>query len=195
MENIAVSITPSLMLEYLYCPRFIYYMEVLHIKQQEDKRFKVKIGREIHRQKSLENRDYKRKKIGVVEKLTEQPLYSDKWHIHGIVDEILILDDGTAAPLDYKFAEYKERVYNTYRMQLTMYGMMINDKMGYEVKRGYLVYTRSKSHIEEVEIGQKERDEVLKYTDEILNIIQAGIFPKVKGVKRKCIDCCYRNLC
>jgi CRISPR-associated exonuclease Cas4 len=183
MENMSVSITPSLMLEYLYCPRFVYYMEVLHIKQQEDKRMKVKRGREVHKRKSLENRDYKRKKIGVVEKLVEQPLYSDKWHIHGIVDEILILYDGTAAPLDYKFAEYKDKVYKT------------NDKMGYDVNHGYLVYTRSKSHIEEIEIGQKEKDEVLKYTDEILNIIQTGIFPKVKGVKRKCIDCCYRNLC
>ena len=50
------------MIEFLYCKRFIYYMKCLGIKQYEDKRYKVEKGRELHRKKENENKDYLRKK-------------------------------------------------------------------------------------------------------------------------------------
>ena len=71
MENIKTSITPSLVIEYLYCPRFIYFMKVLEISQNEGSRYKVQKGRDIHTYKSLTNIEYKRKKIGVV--ITDNP--------------------------------------------------------------------------------------------------------------------------
>jgi len=37
--------------------------------------------------------------------------------IHGIVDEVLTLSDGTMAPLDYKYAEYHDTVFRTQRYQ------------------------------------------------------------------------------
>ena len=40
-----LSITPSIVIEYLYCPRFIYFMKILNISQNEDRRFKVTKGR------------------------------------------------------------------------------------------------------------------------------------------------------
>jgi CRISPR-associated exonuclease Cas4 len=43
-------------------------------------------------------------------------------HIKGIVDEILFLEDGTAAPFEYKYAEYKDK---TYKYQLVLHSMMI----------------------------------------------------------------------
>ena len=49
-------ITPSDMIEFLYCKRFIYYMKCLGIKQYEDKRYKVEKGRELHRKKENENK-------------------------------------------------------------------------------------------------------------------------------------------
>src|SRR6056297_369183 len=98
-ENI--SLTPSIVMEYLYCPRFIYYMLYLKISQKEENRYKVQIGRNIHKKKTRINKDYLRKKIGVKEKLLDKKIFSEKHKIHGIVDEILFLDDGTAAPLDY----------------------------------------------------------------------------------------------
>jgi len=33
----------------------------------------------------------------------------------GILDEVLFLDENTAAPLDYKFPEYKNKLFKTYR--------------------------------------------------------------------------------
>ena len=36
-----IMITPSEVIEHIYCPRFTYYMNVLNIPQFEDRRFKV----------------------------------------------------------------------------------------------------------------------------------------------------------
>jgi CRISPR-associated exonuclease Cas4 len=58
-----VYVTASVLLEYLFCPRFIYFMNCLCIDQNEDKRFNVLKGREVHEGKVRANIDYLRKII------------------------------------------------------------------------------------------------------------------------------------
>ncbi|RZB36876.1 MAG: CRISPR-associated exonuclease Cas4 [Desulfobacteraceae bacterium Eth-SRB2] len=108
------SITASQMLEYLYCPRFTYFEYVMDIPQNEGQRFKVKKGRNIHEKVRKTNPEYLRKKIGGIDRKSDVYLAS---HLgtRGIVYEVLFLDDNTAAPLDYKFAEYKNKLFKTYR--------------------------------------------------------------------------------
>ena len=189
------SVTPSLMLEYLFCPRFVYFMEVQNIPQNEDSRFKVLEGRIVHKKKMLQNRDYLRARIGVIDKKIDQLLYASSERIHGIVDEILFLKDGTAAPLDYKYAEYKEKIFKTYKTQLAMYALMIRENFQTEVNRAYLVFTRSRNHIEEIPLTIKDFDKIRQYVDGILSIIDKGYFPKKTSTISKCYDCCYRNIC
>ena len=85
-------ITPSDMIEFLYCKRFIYYMKSLYIPQFEGNRFKVQKGRAIHERKENENKQYLRKKLGVVDKKIDVDLYSKTFKIKGIVDEVLTLE-------------------------------------------------------------------------------------------------------
>ena len=152
--QVKFSITPSIVLEYLYCPRFIYFMEVLGIPQNEETRYKVMEGRNIHRIKALTNVDYKRKKLNVIKKEVNQEMYSVKYQIHGKVDEILFMEDGSASPLDYKYALYKDKIYRTYKIQSAMYALMIMDNYNVKVTKGYLVYTRSKNHLVEISLWQ-----------------------------------------
>ena len=46
--------------------------------------------------------------------------------MRGIVDEVLFLDDGTAAPLDFKYAEYKDWTFKNYRIGLQVVGFWAN---------------------------------------------------------------------
>lgn len=193
--NAGISITPSLVIEYLYCPRFIYFMEVLKIDQNEDKRYKVTKGREIHHYKSLTNVEYRRKKLGVEKKLIEEELFSSKYRIHGKVDEVLFLSDGTASPLDYKYAKYKGRIFKTYKIQSIMYGLLIKENYNVKVNKGFIVYTRSNNHIEEILYKEKDVNSTIKIIDEICDIIKFNFFPKSTSIKRRCLDCCYRNIC
>ncbi|MBN1798029.1 MAG: CRISPR-associated protein Cas4 [Spirochaetales bacterium] len=193
--EVKLSITPSTVLEYLYCPRFIYFMEVLDIPQNEETRYKVMEGRNVHKIKALSNAEYKRKKINVIKKEINQEMYSNTYNIHGIVDEILFISDGTAAPLDYKFAQFKDKIFKTYRIQSAMYALMIKDNYGVQVNKGYLVYTRSKNHVEELIFTDDDFNSVKEIVQNIIDIVTKNIFPKRTRVRIRCSDCCYRNIC
>ncbi len=169
-----ILLTPSEIIAHLYCPRFTYFMIAMNISEYEEKRFKVMMGREVHKDKTQINKDYLRKRIGVTDKEIEVYLSSERLHIRGIVDEVLTLNDGTMVPLDYKFAEYKEREYKTCKIQSIAYGMLISENYSKPVKKGFVVYTRSKNKLVEIEFTPKDIDIFHKIIEEMLLIIQKG---------------------
>ena len=188
------SLTASQMLEYLYCPRFIYFENVLDIPENQGKRFKVQKGRIVHEKVRKTNSEYLRKKIGVKEKKSDVYLASPLG-IRGIVDEVLFLNDDMAAPLDYKFAEYKKKMFKTYRFQLVFYAQLIKDNFHIPVKKGFIIYTRSKNKLVEIDIKDKDFIELEKIINNMANIINNCRYPKPTSVKRRCPDCCYKNIC
>jgi CRISPR-associated exonuclease Cas4 len=190
-----VFVTASVLLEYLFCPHFIYFMNCLAIDQNEDKRFKVLKGREVHEGKERFNVDYLRKRIGCIDKEIGVHMASEKYHIKGIVDEVLTLSDGTMAPLDYKYAEYRETVFRTQRYQSVFYGLLIRENYGKEVRKGYICYVRSKNYLKEIEIGDRDFNELRSMISEIIDITQKGYYPGGTKHVAQCIDCCYRNIC
>jgi len=188
-------ITVSDLIEYLYCPRFIYYMHCLAIPQREERLTKVKKGRELHEAKKKTNLNYLRRRYGVQDKKVNVYLSSPKLGIRGFVDEVLFLEDGSVAPLDYKFAKYREELYRTHKYQSVVYGLMMEEAFNKSVKRGFIVYTRSANKLVLVDINEKNRREAHRIIREILNIIQSETYPEVKQNKNKCLDCTYRRLC
>ena len=170
-------------------------MLVQNIPQNEQSRYKVNKGRDIHKYRSLTNKDYLRKKLNVVDKEVEQMLYSDKYHIHGKVDEILFLENGEGTVLDYKYAEYKEKIYSTYKMQSVCYALLVQENYNVPVKKGYIVYTRSKNKVVEIEYMPKDFDNLKQIIEDILKIIEKSYFPKKTKISERCIDCCYSNVC
>lgn len=187
-------ITPSDMIEFLYCKRFIYYMKGLAIPQFEENRFKVQKGREVHSKKENENKKYLRKKLGVVDKKIDVDLYSKTFRIKGIVDEVVTLEDGSMAALDYKFAQFDEVIYKTYKTQMLLYSLMIKEMYNCEVNKAFLVYTRSRNLLKEIEVNVKDLDKLKKDIKEYFKVVK-GYFPKGTSSKSKCIDCCYKNIC
>jgi CRISPR-associated exonuclease Cas4 len=187
------SITPSHIIEYLYCPRFTYFEYVLRVPQFEEKNYKVMQGRNMHELRALQNKDYLRERIGVREKRLNVYL-TNAW-LRGEVDEVLFLKDGTAAPLDYKFARWEEKIYDTYRTQLACYAWLIGENFGVPVTRGYLVYVRSKNHLVEVPVSTDEIAAVQAAADDINAIIQKNLYPNATKVKKRCDHCTYRNIC
>ena len=142
----------------------------------------------------LVNPQYLRKKIGVVERKMSVYLSSNRG-IRGIVDEILFLDDGSAAPLDYKYAEYKERTFKNHKYQLTFYGLLIGEHFQVPVNKGYIVYTRSRNKLVDVPITKQMYSELDEIINDLLNVVQKGVYPKPTKYKARCSDCCYRNIC
>lgn len=188
------TITATHLLEYLYCPRYAYFEYVLDIPENQGKRFKVQKGRIVHEKARKTNPAYFRKKLGVKDKKSDIYLASPLG-IRGIVDEILFFDDNTAAPVDYKFAEYKQKIFKTYRFQLIFYAKLIKDNFQIPVRKGFIIYTRSKNKLVEIPLKDKDFVELEKIIDDTINIIQNCRYPKPTSVKRRCFDCCYKNIC
>lgn len=187
------SLTPSHIIEYLYCPRFTYFEYVLTIPQYEDKHYKVKKGRELHTQKLEQNKSYLRRRIGVKEKYLDQYLTNN--YLRGRIDEVLLLTNGTYAPLDFKFAPYNEVIYSTYKTQMLCYALLIEDNFKGTVNKGYLVYIRSASKLVEVEITDDDKSEVIRCAEQIFSIIEQNFYPKATKYKQRCLNCTYRNVC
>lgn len=187
------SITPSHIIQYIYCNRFTYFEHVLRIPQFEEKNFKVMQGRKMHELKALQNQAYLRKSIGVRAK--KMNVYLTDQLLRGEVDEVLFLDDGTAAPLDYKFAKWEKRLFLTYKLQLHCYALLIEENFNMRVNRGFIVYVRSKNHLESIPITTKDIDTVRLAANGISNIIQKNAYPKGTKDRKKCDHCTYRNIC
>jgi len=190
-----ISITPSMLIEYTFCPRFIYFMITLDIPQREEKRFKVIKGRKIHEKKARMNKEFLRKKLGVVEKQTNIYLSSNKYNLRGIIDEVLTFADNTMAPLDFKYAKHKEINYKTHKIQALCYTLLIEDNYGKQSSRAYIVYTRSKNKLIELEFTEKDKLELKKDIKEVIHIIKTGFYPRRATSIKRCVDCCYKNIC
>lgn len=195
MLETTVSITPSEVIEYIFCPRFIFFMNCLGIPQHEENRYKVLQGREFHDERQKINRDYLRRKISCVKKEILVYLSSLKYHLRGEIDEVLYLADGTMSPLDYKFTEYKDTIYRTHKIQSVLYGLLIKDNYQSEVKKGYVCYVRSKYLLKEIVFNNKDFVDAQEIVVDILKIIQNGYYPKKTKFLARCIDCCYKNIC
>jgi len=190
-----VFITVSDVMEYLFCPRFIFFMYCLGIPQHEERRYKVLKGRALHEAREKVNKSYIRKKLQCVRKDVAVYLVSKRNHLKGEVDEVLFLEDGTAAPLDYKFAEFTNTVFRTHKYQSTLYGLMIADNYGLDVNRGFVCYTRSNHLVKEVKLSEKDFERAIAMVNAVLEIIQKSFYPEATKYKVRCVDCTYQNIC
>lgn len=188
-------ITTSELIEYLYCPRFTYFLNCLKIPQHEELRYKVLKGRELHEKKEKTNVDYIRKRLGCIKKEVSVYLASKKLKIRGIVDEVLFLNDGTLAPFDYKLTEYDEFIFRTHRVQSTVYAMLVMENYGNPVRRGFICYAKSKNLVKELVYREEDFAATKEIIDEIFAIILEGFYPKKTRWPNRCLDCCYRNIC
>ncbi|CAN2040608.1 CRISPR-associated exonuclease Cas4 [Candidatus Magnetomoraceae bacterium gMMP-15] len=188
------SIMATDILEHLFCPRFTYFEKYLLIPEHQEKRFKVQKGRIVHEDKLRVNPDYLRKKQGCIERKKSVYL-SSEYGLRGIVDEILFLNDGTAAPLDYKYAVYKERIFKNHKFQLTFYAKLIKDNFNIPVNRGFIVYTRSQNKLIKIPIKDSMYTKLDNIIEDFLDVVQKGIYPEPTKYKARCADCCYKNIC
>lgn len=187
-------LTPSDILEHIFCGRFTYFERHLALPEFQERRERVKRGRELHGVRALTNRAYLRKRLGVVEKRIDVTLASPRHHLRGRLDELLFFEDGSAGPLDYKFARDPGRVYSTLRLQSAIYALLIRELFEIPVSRGYVVYTRSNNRVVEIAYGSDDFRNIARVVREILAVVRHGHLPR-RAPASRCADCCYRRIC
>jgi CRISPR-associated exonuclease Cas4 len=195
MSDRRVPLTVTHLLEHLFCPRFTFFEHVLQVPERQERRQLVRAGRQAHEERKRINPGYLRKKLGVVARRGDVPLASERLGIRGVVDEVLTLADGTLAPFDYKYAEWKGQVFHNLKMQSVVYGLLIEEALGAPVRRGWLCYLRSKHRVEEVEHRPEDKEEAKATLADVLKVVRGEVYPEATKWKARCRDCCYRNVC
>ena len=175
---------------------FEQWKKVLKIKQYEEKRLKVLIGREVHEKKALQP-EYLRKKLGVIKQEKNVYLSAPELGICGILDEILFFADGSMSSLDYKFAFNKYK-FKTQFLQNVLYSMLIEGHYHHyhtTVDACYIVYTREKNEPVRYAITVKAKAVVMASIKEVNRIVREGYYPSATPDRKKCGDCTYRRVC
>ncbi len=189
-----VLLTPSDLLEHWFCGRFTYFERHLALPEFQERREKVRRGRALHAVREATNRAYLRKRLGVVEKRIDVSLISQRHHLRGRLDEVLFFEDGTAGPLDYKFAKDPGRIFTTLRLQSAIYALLIRENFRIPVRRGFLVYTRSQNRVVEITYQPEDFHRIGRAVQDILEVMHRGKLPR-RAAPSHCIDCCYRFIC
>lgn len=168
--------------QYLYCPRKVYFHRVAGITLT---RPKMEVGREFHDR--------------IEDSLRHRPdllscnvyLESKRYGIKGKVDAI-IERDGEYIPVDIKYSKFRH-VFYQWKMQLVAYAVLIEENFDCTVKRGYIYFPEIRKFVE-VEISPTDKRRLFEIIKQVEGVIKQGVFPRATKSK-KCHYCEMYKFC
>lgn len=191
-------------IDYIYCPRIIYYEKTLKISGNKMKVFKEEEKKRLEG-KGMINRRWiwdrlklRKQSINNLEQWTNKEfskeLYSQKYHFHGKLDEILYLEEGTIVPLYYHNSKYTAREDNQYKNLMTLFFMLIEENYNINSQKGYILFLNGHS-LKKIECTTKDFESMKQYINETLNLIETEKYPLEAEGGTKCRDCYYKKIC
>jgi CRISPR-associated exonuclease Cas4 len=177
--------------ENAFCPKFTYYELVLNLKQHEEKQGSVKAGRKFHRRHSSTNLGYLPKNLKG-RRLTEIRLFS-KVHLYsGEIDEGIETAEEVIL-IERKYSDYFE-VGATLKVQLGLLAILVEENMRKKVKKAMVIYSKKTRTEVQVDITDDVRNLALVMLERTKKILASGVSP-LADYSRRCLACCYRNIC
>ena len=177
--------------QYAYCPRIPYYHYALPVERRAT--FKMGYGKERHVDlERLESRRKLRKYcLEGGERVFGVWLRSARLGLAGRLD--MAIRTATADyPVEFKHTE--GGVAANHRLQLMAYGMLVEERYGRPVERGF-VYLLPKDDVQIVEFSAKDREAVLSALASIRGSVLSERMPEATSIRGRCADCEYRNYC
>lgn len=174
---------------FVYCPKIIYISKVLHLEEKTTEY--MELGREKHDKSIIAPLLASLKVKSVLENVEME---SQSLKVKGKVDYILATKFGEYVPAEIKWAEAFQSIKRDHALQLATYALLIEENFNTVVKRGAVYYLRSKNiHILSITNDlKKEARDIIKKMNEI---VDNEVEPNVKVVKRRCMNCGFRNYC
>ena len=177
--------------QFLYCPRVVYFSYVMPVPRKVTR--KMEYGKEEHL--DLERLEQRRKlrsyDLAGGERHYRTKLYSERLGMEGVLDMHIVCSSG-CFPVEFKNTIRRPGLHHKY--QLVSYAMLLEDRYGRSVRRGYLYLSPGK-RIYVVEITPNARAFVRRTLDKITTMIIREIFPPVPTRAARCLECEYRNYC
>lgn len=187
-------ITVTDIVQYHYCPRKIYFIRTLGIKQQT--RAKMAAGTSEHnkdKKRSSERKGlYGLPRELVKEVLRKKSLTDPDLGLTGLIDVVLVMTDDELLPVEAKFTDLPY-VQRQWRKQLTAYAMLLEAEYKKQVTRGLLYFILQKK-CEIIDIGNDDKDALKRDIITIRELIGSEKIPH-KVDESKCGYCEMKKYC
>lgn len=184
-----VSIPINLIREWCFCPRVVYYRELLNINVL--KPLWVKQGENAHDKIAhLEKRrSFNRYGLDVATRHFNIALKSNQYNIHGIADWVLETSDSVYI-VEYKLNPNPNSL--GHKLQLIAYAMLAEEMYGKTSDISFLV-SQKKSY--EITVTEDLREKVVSTVANIKEMLISANKPHSSATDVQCIQCQYLNFC
>jgi len=177
--------------QFSYCPRIVYYAYCLPAVRPMTA--KMEVGIAAHATAKRRERRRTLAAYGLVEGERHFNVWveSEALGLRGRVDLVIETAD-EVIPVDYKNS--RRRVGLHIRRQIAAYGMMVEEKWGKPVRRGF-VYSLLTRRAEEIAVTERLRREVRETVAAMREIVERERMPAPPRSRRPCVDCEFRRFC
>ncbi len=184
------SLPIHLMRQYLFCPRVVYFTELLNIPKVMP--MWVDEG-SIHHDKQvglIHRRTLQKFHLSLAKKYFNFHVKSEILHIHGQVDGLLESKDAIY-PIEIKL---RGKPTLSHQMQLGGYGLVLSEQFGKKFEKGFLVYgDNGKTYT--IFYDDEKKDKIKKLIDTIRNMIESQKMPSSSATEHQCSQCEFLNYC
>ncbi len=188
--ELAEALTITLLKEYAYCPRVVYYETCTPGVRPTT--YKMEAGAAMHTQ---EKRRAARRTLAAYQvpdgdRQFDVRLHSAALGLVGKVDELVLMPN-EVIPVDYKMSVW---LGDNHMIQIAAYAMMAEETFNLPAKRGYVYLLKGRRYAA-VEITAALRNEVLAVIPEIDRIRYTEYMPPPPANTNKCTACEFRRFC
>jgi CRISPR-associated exonuclease Cas4 len=178
--------------QWAYCRRLVYYFYIMPGLRPET--FKMEAGAEAHEREHRRARRRSLRAFGLkeAERIEEVRLESETLGLSGKVDLVLRQDD-QVWPVEYKLSR-KLKTASHYRLQLTAYGLLLEEAWGVHAPEGFL-YSLVNRKTERVALNSRLRKQVLTAVAEMRATLEEERMPPPTTQRGRCVDCEFRRFC
>ena len=177
--------------EYAFCPKFTYFINILGLSQFEQKRGTVSAGRKLHNKYEKNNLQYLPQGL-VGKKITAHNYFSKQYDLSGKIDEAVESDDEVIL-IERKYTD-NHNVYPALRIQLGLLSILIEENLHKPVLKAIVIFSKTKRKIIHVSIDDSIRDESLKMLNDVKNTIKNELMPE-SNFDNRCLNCTFRRIC
>lgn len=183
------SLPVNLLRQWMFCPRVVYYQELLNVKIKYP--LWVKQGEEHHvRENELfKRRNLSRFKLSEGKKIYNQYLKSSTLKLHGVSD--MIIENKDQIYIIENKSSFK--VTKGAILQTVAYSMLAEEFFNKESSTAFI--TTLKNQVTVLSINQEMKQKVLNIRDKIYKMLDASIKPFSSANIHQCGQCEYINYC
>jgi CRISPR-associated exonuclease Cas4 len=177
--------------QYAYCARIVFYQYAMPVQRKPT--FKMEHGKKVEvRIEQLEQRR-KLREYGLAEGVRKFQVWlsSRALGLSGRLD-LLITTAAAAFPVDFK--DTLDQVRRNHHLQLCGYALLVEDTLGLPVPRGF-IYRVPRDEVSVIDMTAALRAEVVETLSAMRKMIRSEHMPPPTPVRRRCVDCEYRNYC